>query len=229
MKKIVDMHCITKIYNPNKLNELTVLDDLNLTVTEGEFISIVGRSGSGKSTLMNIIGMLDYPTHGSYLFEGEDVFSYSQKKMTAFRRKKIGFVFQNFELINDNNVFHNVELPMLYSGMGKRERRERTLELLRLVGMEDRMQHMPNELSGGQKQRVSIARALANSPSLLLADEPTGALDYENGRRIMGLMHDLHSLGKTIILVTHDRELAAEAGRIITIANGRIEKDQSKP
>lgn len=223
---LLEMKGITKIYNRGKSNELTVLNDINLQVRKGEFISIVGKSGSGKSTLMNIIGMLDMPTYGFYNFEDKNVFEYTDKQVTAFRRKKVGFVFQNFELISDENALKNVAVPMLYAGIGKKKRIKRAVELLKMVGMEERMDHMPNQLSGGQKQRVSIARALSNDPELLIADEPTGALDNENGKKIIELFHQLHSHGKTIIIVTHDREIALEAQRMITISDGRIEKDQ---
>lgn len=221
------MHGITKIYNMNKTNELKVLDNVDLKVNEGEFISVVGRSGSGKTTLMNIIGMLDMPTYGNYIFEGKDIFHESKKTLTSFRRKKIGFVFQNFELISDANAIKNVELPMIYAGVKRKQRIEHAKELLSIVGLDDRMMHLPNELSGGQKQRVAIARALANNASIVLADEPTGALDYENGRKIIDLFHKLNELGKTIILITHDRDMASEAQRVIYINDGCIEKEKN--
>lgn len=223
---LLEMKGITKIYNRGKSNELTVLNNINLKVRKGEFISIVGKSGSGKSTLINMIGMLDLPTFGEYNFEEKNVFEYTPKQVTTFRREKVGFVFQNFELISDENALKNVEIPMLYAGVSKKQRIERAKELLGMVGMEERMNHMPNELSGGQKQRVSIARALSNDPELLIADEPTGALDNENGKKIIELFHQLHSRGKNIIIVTHDHEIALEAQRMITISDGCIEKDQ---
>ena len=221
---LLEMHGITKIYNMNKTNEL---DNVDLKVNEGEFISVVGRSGSGKTTLMNIIGMLDMPTYGNYIFEGKDIFHESKKTLTSFRRKKIGFVFQNFELISDANAIKNVELPMIYAGVKRKQRIEHAKELLSIVGLDDRMMHLPNELSGGQKQRVAIARALANNASIVLADEPTGALDYENGRKIIDLFHKLNELGKTIILITHDRDMASEAQRVIYINDGCIEKEKN--
>lgn len=227
-KVLFEMHGITKIYNMNKSNELRVLNNVELKVNEREFISIVGRSGSGKTTLMNIIGMLDLPTYGEYVFEGKDIFHESRKVLTAIRRKKIGFVFQNFELIPDENALKNVELPMVYAGVSRKRRIEYAKELLSIVGLGDRMMHLPNELSGGQKQRVAIARALANNASLLLADEPTGALDYESGKKITELFHKLNDMGKTVILITHDREIASEAQRIIYINDGCIEKEKKR-
>lgn len=220
------MQGITKVYNIDKINELKVLNNIDIKVNKGEFISIVGRSGSGKTTLMNIIGMLDSPTYGKYFFEEKDVFHESKKLITSFRRKKIGFIFQNFELIPDANTLKNVELPMIYAGLNRKQRIERAKELLSIVNLENRMMHLPNELSGGQKQRVAIARALANDASLLLADEPTGALDYVNGRKIIDLFHKLNEMGKTIILITHDREIASEAQRIIYINDGSIEQEK---
>lgn len=219
---LLRMENISKVYNRGKKNELCVLKNLELTVNKGEFISVVGRSGSGKSTLMNIIGMLDVPSSGSYFFDGLSVSEASPMQLTEIRRNKIGFVFQNFELVPDLNVLKNVELPMLYAGVGRAERNRRAKALLEKVHLYDHMDYMPNELSGGQKQRVAIARALSNDPPLLLADEPTGALDYENGKNIMELFHSLHRSGKTVMLITHDREIASEAGHIITIIDGKL-------
>ncbi len=219
---LLQLENICKYYNYGKPNELCVLNNVQFTVQKGEFISIVGRSGSGKSTLMNIIGMLDLPTFGKYQFEDTSVFEASEKKMTQIRRKKIGFIFQNFELIPDLDVQKNVELPMLYAGIGRKERTKRAMALLERVSLSDHLHYMPNELSGGQKQRAAIARALVNHPQLLLADEPTGALDYENGRSVMQLLHELHETGITILLITHDRELAAGAKRCMTIADGKL-------
>ncbi len=219
---LLHMEHITKVFNEGKSNELCVLKELELNVNQGEFISVVGRSGSGKSTLMNIIGMLDTPSSGSYYFDGLSISEASGRQLTEIRRNKIGFVFQNFELIPDLNILKNVELPMLYAGISRTERNKRAKALLERVGLYDHMDFMPNELSGGQKQRVAIARALSNDPPLLLADEPTGALDYENGKNIMKLFHSLHRGGKTVMLITHDREIASEAERIITITDGRL-------
>lgn len=219
---LLEMHKIRKIYNKDAENELEVLKGIDFTVHRGEFVAIVGRSGSGKSTLMNMIGMLDRPSYGAYSFEGEDVLKASFKQLSMLRRKKIGFVFQNFELFSDLSAQKNVEMPMLYSGIKRNERVRRSKELLDAVGLSDRADHLPNELSGGQKQRVAIARALANDPSLILADEPTGALDYENGQKIMQLLKKLNSEGKTVVLITHDREIAEMAQRRIMLSDGEI-------
>lgn len=227
MKNVMDhilfeIKGIQKIYNRNSEYELKVLKGINLIVHKGEFISIIGKSGSGKSTLMNIIGMLDMPTFGEYYFEGQNVFKLSSKKRADMRREKIGFIFQNFELFPDMNALKNIEMPMIYSGVPKKERIKRANLLLGEVGISDRSRHLPNELSGGQKQRVAIARALANKPSLILADEPTGALDYETGLRIIELLKNLNRDGNTIILITHDHEIADAAQRQIVISDGQI-------
>ena len=220
---IIEMHGIIKRYYIGKPNELEILHGIDLAVYPGEFVAIVGESGSGKSTLMNIIGVLDRPTEGSYILDGVDVSKAKESELSAIRNRKIGFVFQTFNLIGRTSALKNVELPMLYNGVGAAKRTARAKELLELVGMEKRMDHQPNELSGGQKQRVAIARAMANDPAVLLADEPTGALDSATGRVVMDLFHKLHKeQGKTILLITHSRELAAECGRIITIRDGRI-------
>ena len=220
---IIQMQGIIKRYYIGKPNELEILHGIDLTVNEGEFVAIVGESGSGKSTLMNIIGALDRPTEGGYALDGVEVAAAKDKQLSAIRNQKIGFVFQTFNLIGRTSALKNVELPMLYNGVGAAKRTARAKELLELVGMEKRMDHQPNELSGGQKQRVAIARAMANDPAVLLADEPTGALDSATGRVVMDLFHKLHKeQGKTILLITHSRELAAECERIITIRDGRI-------
>lgn len=221
------MHGIVKTYNIGKENELEILHGIDLTVYPGEFVAIVGESGSGKSTLMNIIGVLDKPTSGSYFLDGIDVQKASRDEMSEVRNKKIGFVFQNFNLIGRTTAQKNVELPMLYAGASRQVRAKRAKELLEMVGMGDRRNHQPNELSGGQKQRVAIARSLINDPSILLADEPTGALDSETSRHVMDIFHQLHrEQGKTIVLITHSQELAAECPRIITLRDGRIISDK---
>ncbi|MBR0511067.1 MAG: ABC transporter ATP-binding protein [Ruminococcus sp.] len=223
---MISMHGIVKKYYIGMPNELEILHGLDLKIHEGEFASIVGPSGSGKSTLMNIIGALDRPTDGTYLLNGMDISKLSDSDLSTIRNKEIGFVFQNFNLISRTNAIENVELPMLYAGMSKKARRKRAEELLALVDMSDRASHNPNELSGGQKQRIAIARALANAPSLLLADEPTGALDSATGRMVMDIFHKLHrDEHKTILLITHSQELAAETERIITINDGSIVSD----
>ena len=194
---------------------------IDLTVKEGEFVSIVGESGSGKSTLMNIIGALDRPTEGDYFLHGVDVASAKDKQLSEIRNREIGFVFQTYNLIPRTTALNNVELPMLYAGVNKKERTQRARELLTMVGMENRLTHRSDELSGGQKQRVAIARAMANEPSIILADEPTGALDSKTGEKIMDIFHKLHKKqGKTIVLITHSQELAEQTERILTLKDG---------
>ncbi|MCD7722967.1 MAG: ABC transporter ATP-binding protein [Clostridiales bacterium] len=214
---------IRKSFFIGQPNELEVLHGINLSVYEGEFVAVVGESGSGKSTLMNILGALDRPTAGSYILDGVDVSLANDRQLSAIRNKKVGFVFQTFNLIGRQSAVKNVEMPMMYGGIAKKERYKRAKELLTSVGMADRMKHKPNELSGGQKQRVSIARAIANEPSIILADEPTGALDSATSRTVMDIFHDLNQKeGKTIVLITHNRELAQECHRIITLKDGQI-------
>ncbi|WP_026052832.1 ABC transporter ATP-binding protein [Ruminococcus flavefaciens] len=226
MKTVISMRGIVKRFYIGQPNELEILHGIDLEVGEGEFTSIVGPSGSGKSTLMNIIGALDRPTDGIYELNGTDISALDDTELSMIRNKEIGFVFQNFNLISRTNAIENVELPMLYAGVGKKERRRRAEALLELVGMSDRADHNPNELSGGQKQRIAIARALANTPSIILADEPTGALDSVTGHMVMDIFHRLHDEeNKTIILITHSKELAAETDRIITINDGKIVSD----
>jgi len=222
-QNIIEMQDIVKKFYIGTPNELTILKGMSLHVAEGEFVSIVGASGSGKSTLMNIIGALDHPTESEYILGGESINDMKGNKLSDIRNRKIGFVFQTFNLVPRTTALKNVELPMLYGGMGRRERTGRARELLEMVGMGDRMKHLPSELSGGQKQRVAIARSMANNPDIILADEPTGALDTETGRLVMDLFHQLNrEQGKTIILITHNPELAAETGRVITISDGLI-------
>ena len=222
-KVIIDAKGIIKRFYIGQPNELEILHGIDITVREGEFVAVVGASGSGKSTLMNIIGALDKPTEGTYSLDGVDVMSAKDKELSGIRNKKIGFVFQTYNLISRTNALKNVELPMLYAGMGRTERIKRAKELLGMVGMGDRMTHRSDELSGGQKQRVAIARAMANDPAIILADEPTGALDSKTGRLIMDIFHDLNKKqGKTIVLITHSPELAEETGRILTISDGLI-------
>lgn len=219
---IIQMQGIIKRYYIGKPNELEILHGIDLTVQEGEFLAIVGESGSGKSTMMNIIGALDKPTEGSYILDGVDMTAARDNELSALRCKKIGFVFQTFNLIARVSALKNVELPMLYAGLPARQRSARARELLEMVGMSDRAKHEPSELSGGQKQRVAIARALANRPALLLADEPTGALDSATSRTVMDIFHRLHAEGMTIVLITHSQELAAECGRILTLRDGQF-------
>ena len=214
---IIVMRDIIKRFYIGTPNELQILNGISLDVKKGEFLSIVGASGSGKSTLMNIIGALDRPTEGTYLLDGLRVDQAKDDQLSVIRNRKIGFVFQTFNLIPRTSALKNVELPMLYANVPLAKRTARAKELLEMVEMSDRMDHMPNELSGGQKQRVAIARAMANDPAIILADEPTGALDSKTGRLVMDLFHTLHKKqGKTIVLITHNYQLATETDRIIT-------------
>ena len=220
---MLDLRDIHKSFFIGTPNEFEVLHGVNFTVNKGEFVSIVGQSGSGKSTLMNIIGALDRPTSGEYTLDGVDIEKAKDHELSTLRNKKIGFVFQTYNLIARTNALKNVELPMMYAGMGRGERTDRAKMLLEEVGMKDRMHHNPDELSGGQKQRVAIARAMANDPAIILADEPTGALDSATGRMIMDIFHKLHEeQGKTIVLITHSPELSQETERIITLKDGDI-------
>ena len=227
MERIIELKDICKSYFIGDNEELKVLKNINLTVNKGEFVAIVGASGSGKSTLMNIIGALDKPTSGSYMLAGENIAEMKDKELSKIRNSKIGFVFQTFNLIARTTALKNVALPMLYAGLSSKVASERAKQLLAQVEMTDRMYHNPNELSGGQKQRVAIARSMANNPDIILADEPTGALDSVTGRLIMDLFHKLHKeQGKTIILITHSPELASECQRIITLKDGEIIKEE---
>lgn len=227
MNNVIEMENIIKKFYIGTPNELTILKGLSLCVEKGEFVSIVGPSGSGKSTLMNIIGALDRPTEGTYLLGGESIAKMSSSTLARARNKRIGFVFQTFNLIPRTTALSNVELPMLYSGMGKSARIKRAKELLDMVEMGNRIKHLPNELSGGQKQRVAIARSMANDPDIILADEPTGALDSETGRLVMDIFHKLNKeQGKTIILITHNNDLALETSRILTIQDGMFTKNE---
>ncbi|MGN0335430.1 MAG: ABC transporter ATP-binding protein [Lachnospiraceae bacterium] len=220
---IIQLKNIVKRFYTNTPHELEILHGINLEVKKGEFISIVGESGSGKTTMMNIIGVLDRPTEGSYILDGISVPDANDKELSHIRNRKIGFVFQTYNLVSRTSALKNVELPMLYAGVSKKERKERAEYYLEILGMKDRMKHKPDELSGGQKQRVAIARALVNDPAIILADEPTGALDSKTGRTIMDIFQQLnHDQGKTIVLITHSKELANETGRIITLKDGEI-------
>lgn len=210
-------------------NEVQALYDINLKIRENEYVAIMGPSGSGKSTLMNILGCLDTPSQGQYLFRNEDVSSLGDDALSAMRNKEIGFVFQNFNLLPRLNALQNVELPMIYAGIKTDERKARALEALERVGLADRIHHKSSEMSGGQKQRVAIARALVSKPGILLADEPTGALDSKTGEEIMSLFNDLHKEGNTIILITHEQEIANYAHRTIFIKDGAIHSDKPNP
>lgn len=224
---MIKLENIKKIYSLGE-EEVRALDGVSLTVEEHEFVAIVGASGSGKSTLMNIIGCLDTPDEGSYYIDGQDVTSLSERELATMRNRKIGFIFQQFNLLPKLTAFENVELPLIYQGLPARERRERASEALERVGLSGRVHHRPNQLSGGQQQRVAVARALATRPSLILADEPTGNLDSRSSRDIMALIHELHEQGNTIILITHDEGIAARAERQVRIMDGRIVADSGR-
>ena len=222
-KPLIEMHGIRKSYYIGKPNELEILHGIDLTVYPGEFVAIVGESGSGKSTLMNIIGVLDKPTTGEYTLDGVNIHDAKDNQLADIRNRKIGFVFQTYNLIGRQSALKNVELPMLYAGVPGGERTRRAKEWLERVGMGERMKHQPNELSGGQKQRVAIARAMVNEPALILADEPTGALDSQTSRTVMDLFHEMHNTyHKTIVLITHNPELADECERVLTLRDGLI-------
>lgn len=222
-RPLIEMRDIHKSYYIGQPNELEILHGISLTVYPGEFVAIVGESGSGKSTLMNIIGVLDKPTSGQYTLDGVDIHDAADNELAAIRNRKIGFVFQTYNLIGRQSALKNVELPMLYAGVPGAERTRRAKEWLERVGMGERMRHQPNELSGGQKQRVAIARAMVNEPSLILADEPTGALDSETSRIVMDLFHEMHQkYHKTIVLITHNPSLAEECQRVLTLRDGLI-------
>ena len=197
-----------------------VLRGIDLTIQEGEFLSVLGPSGSGKSTLMNIIGCLDTPTSGEYILHGRRVDDLEPDELARIRNREIGFIFQSFQLLPRQDALSNVELPLVYAGMPRQQRHERAAEMLRRVGLENKMDHLPNQLSGGQQQRVAIARALATNPTILLADEPTGALDQKTGHQVMDLFHELHDEGRTIIMITHDRHIAQNASRLVRILDG---------
>lgn len=221
---LIELKNLYKIYNPGE-NEVRALDGVNLAVDDGEFVAIVGQSGSGKSTMMNMIGFLDIPTSGEYILKGENVEKLTDDQLSDIRNREIGFIFQGFNLINSLTAKENVELPLIYRGVGKAERSELAEEALQRVGMGHRMTHLPSQLSGGQQQRVAIARALAAKPPIILADEPTGNLDSASGRDVMEMLYELHESGRTVILITHDDGIAATAKRIVRFQDGRIISD----
>ena len=222
---IINIENISRIFQVGS-EEVRALDDVSLRIDKNEYVAIMGPSGSGKSTLMNILGCLDTPTSGRYDFKEIDVSDMSDNELAEIRNREIGFVFQTFNLLPRSNAFHNVELPLIYSGISSTKRKDMTKETLIDVGLEDRMLHKPSELSGGQRQRVAIARALVTNPSIILADEPTGNLDSKTGEDIMSLFNDIHRKGNTIILVTHEEYIAKRAARIVRLLDGRIEKDE---
>jgi putative ABC transport system ATP-binding protein len=224
---IISAENLWKIYQLGK-QEVNALCEATFNISQNEFVAIMGPSGSGKSTLMNIIGCLDTPTKGKYSLRGKPVSTLSDNELAYIRNTEIGFVFQVFNLLPRATAFHNVEIPLIYKGAKKKEREEKTLRALEMVEMNDRMNHRPSELSGGERQRIAIARALVNEPSILLADEPTGNLDSKTGQEILSLFHKIHSQGNTIIMVTHDRDIANQAQRILFLKDGRIIEDKRK-
>jgi len=224
--EVISMKNISKVYNMGS-NDFVALEDINLSIKKGEYVAIVGPSGAGKSTLMNIIGCLDTPTNGEYTLDGLNT-KCSDSKLAEIRNSKIGFIFQNYNLLPRLNVLENVELPLLYLGLSTKKVREQALEALKRVGLETHLKHKPTELSGGQKQRVAIARALVTKPQIILADEPTGALDSKTGREVLDMIKALNGEGNTIVMITHDKEIAAEANRVVTVKDGRITSDRWK-
>ena len=221
---LIELKDIYKIYHMGD-EDVRANDGITLTIYKGEFVAIVGKSGSGKSTLMNIIGALDVPTDGSYYLGGEDVSDMTDDQLAAIRNRMIGFIFQQYNLLPKLNLLENVELPLLYAGVGKEERRDRAMASLERVGLKEKWRNMPNQLSGGQQQRVSIARALAGDPSLILADEPTGALDSRTSREVLDFLKQLNTEGNTIVMITHDNSIAVEAKRVVRIHDGKINFD----
>ena len=224
MDELIEIRNMCKIYNPGE-NEVRALDHVDLQIDRHEFVAIIGQSGSGKSTLMNMLGCLDVPTSGTYYLNGQDVSHLTDDELSDIRNREIGFIFQGFNLIANMTALENVELPLIYRGVPKKEREELSRTALKKVGLEKRMDHKPSEMSGGQQQRVAIARAIAQAPPVILADEPTGNLDSGSTKEIMGILKELHKEGRTVILITHDNEIAARAKRIIRIRDGKIVAD----
>ncbi|MCR5669494.1 MAG: ABC transporter ATP-binding protein [Butyrivibrio sp.] len=228
MRKLVEIKDVCKIYNPGE-NEVRALNHVSLTIGEGEFVAIIGQSGSGKSTLMNMLGCLDTPTSGKYFLHGQDVSHMTDDEQSDVRNREIGFIFQGFNLIPSLTALENVELPLIYRGVGKKERERLSNAALNSVGLGNRKTHKPNEMSGGQQQRVAIARAIAQAPPILLADEPTGNLDTGSTKEIINIIKRLYNEGRTVIIITHDPGIAAQAKRIITISDGQIKSDIINP
>ena len=224
MSALVEIQDISKIYNPGE-NEVRALDHISLTIQKGQFVAIIGQSGSGKSTLMNMIGCLDVPTEGTYILNGQNVSKLSDNELSDIRNQEIGFIFQGFNLIANLTAQENVELPLIYRGVPKKERHELSVAALKKVGLAHRMDHRPSEMSGGQQQRVAIARAIAQAPPVILADEPTGNLDSASSMEILDILKQLHAENRTVILITHDNDIAKQAKRVIRIKYGKIERD----
>ncbi len=227
MNALVEIRDMCKIYNPGE-NEVRALDHVSLVINENEFVAIIGQSGSGKSTLMNMLGCLDVPTSGTYMLNEQDVSKLTDDELSDIRNKEIGFIFQGFNLIQNLTALENVELPLIYRGVGKKEREELARAALEKVGLSHRTGHKPAEMSGGQQQRVAIARAIAQAPPVILADEPTGNLDSNSTQEIMQILRELHGEGRTVILITHDNEIAGQADRVIKIRDGRVESDSAR-
>ena len=225
---LIEVRDVYKIYNPGE-NQVNALDGVSITIDEGEFVAIIGQSGSGKSTLMNMLGLLDTPTHGEYYINGKLVDDLTDDQMSAIRNEEIGFIFQGFNLISSLTALENVELPLVYRGMPKQERREISQDALERVGLGERMNHLPAEMSGGQQQRVAVARAIAAKPPVILADEPTGNLDAKSTKEVMAILHELKDEGRTVIVSTHDNEIAEEAERVIRIRDGKVVEDYINP
>ncbi len=225
---LIEIKDVTKVYDMGAV-QVRALNGIDLAIEQGEYVAIMGSSGSGKSTLMNLVGCLDTPTSGTYRLNGTEVGGLSDQQLAAIRNKEIGFVFQTFNLLPRTSALHNVELPLIYAGISRSERRKKALEALQRVGLGDRVDHQPNELSGGQRQRVAVARALVNGPSILLADEPTGNLDSKTSEEIMQLFNELHTGGNTVILVTHEPDIAAYARRQVVLKDGKVLLDQQLP
>lgn len=225
---LIEVRDVYKIYNPGE-NQVNALDGVSITIDEGEFVAIIGQSGSGKSTLMNMLGLLDTPTSGEYYINGKLVDDLTDDQMSVIRNEEIGFIFQGFNLISSLSALENVELPLVYRGMGKQERREISKDALERVGLGSRMNHLPAEMSGGQQQRVAVARAIAAKPPVILADEPTGNLDTKSTKEVMAILHELKDEGRTVIVITHDNEIAEEAERVIRIRDGRVVEDYINP
>ena len=222
---LIDIRNLYKIYNEGKESEVRALDGVSLQIYKGEFVAIVGQSGSGKSTLMNVLGCLDIPTYGEYYLEGTDVTALSDKQLAHIRNKEIGFIFQGYNLIQELDALENVTLPLIYRGVSIFDREDLAMEALAKVGMDSRAHHRPSEMSGGQQQRVAIARAIATKPPIIMADEPTGALDSKTGRHVLEILRDLYRGGTTVILITHDDGIAATAKRVVRLSDGRITSD----
>ena len=225
MAKLIELRNVYKIYGEGLESEVRALDGISLDIEKGEFVAVVGQSGSGKSTMMNVLGCLDIPTRGTYHLDGVDVLELSDKQLSRIRNKQIGFIFQQYNLIQNLTVLENVELPLIYQGIDPIDRRELAMEALDRVGLADRAQHKPTQMSGGQQQRVAIARAISTRPPIIMADEPTGALDSRTGHEVLGFLQQLNKEGSTVILITHDNGIAATARRIVRIADGKIIED----